>query len=82
MLKQQVPEVASSTDVSNAFQSQCGSSFVDAKSPSQIAEWTGTAAPSSGSSNSGAMSLFSTHGLVGTAVASLSVVAGAFVVLV
>ncbi len=41
ILKQEVPEVATSTDVTNAFQSQCGSSFLDGTSPSQIAEGTG-----------------------------------------
>jgi len=82
ILKQEVPEVATSTDVTNAFQSQCGSTFLDGTSPSQIAEGTGTAAPSSGSGVSGAFSLFSPHALVGSVVMSISVVAGALVVLV
>lgn len=81
VLKQDVPEVASATEVTNAFQSQCGASFVDGTSPSQIAEGTGTAAPSEDTSASGALSM-STQGMVGTAVASLSVVFGALVVLV
>lgn len=80
VLKQQVPEVASSTEVSNAFQSQCGASFVDGTSPSQIAEGTGTAAPSSNTAANGAFSF--SHAMVGTTVASLSVVFGALVVLV
>ncbi|KAI5123910.1 hypothetical protein M0805_005726 [Coniferiporia weirii] len=79
VLKTEQPSLASQSNVTSAFTSQCGSSFLDGTTPSDIAEGTGSAAPTGTSTTSAASGGFvSREALAGIALSSLSAVFSAF----
>jgi len=68
IIKQDVPQAASNTQITGAIASQCGSDFVNASQPADIVESSGKASTSSGAAIGGYVSF---NGFVGLAVVPL-----------
>jgi len=68
IIKQDVPQAASDTQLTGAIASQCGSDFVNASQPTDIVESSGSASASSGAAIGGYVSF---NGFVGLAVVPL-----------
>ncbi|KAH8119452.1 hypothetical protein DFH11DRAFT_446923 [Phellopilus nigrolimitatus] len=82
VLKSDQPSVvASETSVTNALQSQCGADFLSGSTPSDIAEGTGSAAPTGSSTASSAAAFFSDNVVIGVALSSLTTVFSAVALL-
>ncbi|THH07016.1 hypothetical protein EW145_g3666 [Phellinidium pouzarii] len=80
VLKTNDPSIASQSNVTSALTSQCGASFLDGTTPSDVAEGTGAAAPtaSSASAASSAGVFVSREALAGVALSSLAAVFSVF----
>ncbi|TDL24252.1 hypothetical protein BD410DRAFT_767437 [Rickenella mellea] len=81
ILKQDDPALATATQVTAAFSTTCGASFLDGQTPSGIVQLSGASGSGTSNTKNGAVSLFSGPAWTGVVISALAAVSAGFMIL-